>query len=293
MSILAIVGPTASGKSRLALEIAEAIGGEIVSTDSMAIYRGMDIGTAKPTLIERQRTPHHLIDVFDPEHDVSVAEFQVLARAAIDGIAERGRTAIVVGGSGLYVAAVLDDLQFPGTDPALRADLERECERHGVAAMYARLVDLDPNAAAMIEPHNARRIVRALEVIALTGEPFHAALPRDGEWRPSRRIGLQIDRATLDYRIAQRVQWMWDRGFVEEVESLPHLVHARTASRALGYAQVLRAISGDISIAEAKEETIAATRRFARRQQRWFEKDPRITWVPYDTSCAEVLGIFT
>jgi tRNA dimethylallyltransferase len=293
VNTVAIVGPTASGKSRLAMHIASHVGGEIVSTDSMAIYRGMDIGTAKPSHRDRDAIPHHMIDVREPREDVSVAEFQALARTSIADIQRRGSRPILVGGSGLYVAAVLDDLEFAGTDPDVRAELERECARVGVETMHARLADVDPDAAAVIHVRNARRIIRALEVIALTGRPFPAVLPRDREFLPALRIGLRIDRSTLDARIADRVDQMWRAGFVDEVKHLPSLAQSRTASKALGYAQVLRALAGEISIDEAREETITATSAFARRQQRWFEKDQRISWVPFDVDPDDVLSMLT
>lgn len=291
--VLAIVGPTASGKSRLACALAEHMNGEIVSTDSMAIYRGMDIGTAKPSPAEREAVPHHMIDVWDPAHEVSVAEFQAEARSSILEIQSRGHLPIVVGGSGLYVSAILDDLRFPGTDAQLRARLNQECEEFGVAALHQRLAELDPAAADAIDPQNARRIVRALEVIALTGGPFPARLPRDAEWISAQRIGLHIDREILDFRIAERVDRMWDAGFVEEVRRLAGQPMSRTAHKALGYAQVLRALEQHSSLEQARVETIEATRKFARRQQRWFQRDSRIQWVPYDIDVASLRGMLT
>ena len=293
MSVLAIVGPTASGKSRLAQELAPHVHGEIVSTDSMAIYRGMDIGTAKPTVDEREAVTHHMIDVRDPVSDVTVAEFQTEARSRIRDIQTRGQLPIVVGGSGLYVSAILDDLRFPGTDAHLRAQLIQECEELGPVALHERLAELDPAAAAAIDPHNARRIVRALEVITLTGGPFPARLPRDVEWMPARRIGLQIEREVLDARIAERVDQMWAAGFVDEVRRLAQQPMSRTARKALGYAQVLSALAGSTSFDQARAETIEATRKFARRQQRWFQRDGRIQWVPYDIDIVSLRGMLT
>lgn len=293
MNVLAIVGPTASGKSQLAMRAALALGAEIVSTDSMAMYCGMDIGTAKPSRADRDVIAHHMIDVRDPCDDVTVAEFQVLARAAIDDIHARNKSTILVGGSGLYVSAVLDDLEFAGTDPKVRAELVAQCEHIGVAAMHAKLAMVDPAAAALIHANNARRIIRALEVVTMTGRPFPAELPRDREHIPAQRIGLRIDRRLVDERIAERVHRMWADGFVEEVQSLTGLPESRTASRALGYAQVLRALQGEITLDEARDETIRATSTFARRQQRWFEKDERITWVPYNIGVAELLSMRT
>lgn len=293
MSVLAIVGPTAAGKSRLAQALAPHVHGEIVSADSMAIYRGMDIGTAKPTVAERQVMAHHMIDVRDPASDVTVAEFQAEARSSIHEIQARDHLPILVGGSGLYVSAILDDLRFPGTDAQLRAELIRECEELGPVSLHKRLAELDPAAAAAIDPHNARRIVRALEVIALTGGPFPARLPRDVEWMPAQRIGLQIDRDMLDARIAERVDHMWAAGFVDEVRRLAQEPMSRTARKALGYAQVLSALAGNTSFERAREETIEATKKFARRQQRWFQRDSRIQWVPYDIEVASLRGMLT
>ena len=290
MTVLAIVGPTASGKSALAVAVAQAIGShaEIIGTDSMQVYRGMDIGTATPTLAEQGGVRHHLIDVWEPSHAVSVAEFQEVARAAIDGVLERGGLPIVVGGSGLYVAAVLDDLRFPGTDPLVRAALEAELADVGPEVMHARLAEVDPEAAAEILPTNGRRIVRALEVITITGGPFIARLPEPTSIYPTVRVGLEIARDELDLRIAARVDRMWADGFVDEVQRLrtDGLAGTPTASRALGYQQVLAFLDGECDEAQARQETIDATRRFARRQQRWFRRDARITWQPYDAADA-------
>lgn len=275
------------------MSLAQKLAGEIVSTDSMAIYRGMDIGTAKPSIRDQQKVRHHLIDVWEPSHDVSVAEFQSLARTCLFDIVERGVTPIIVGGSGLYVSAVFDDLQFPGTDPRIRAELENEAELHGATFMHDRLTALDAQAAAAIDPRNIRRVIRAIEVVLLTGEPFNVTLPRDNEVIDAHRLGLQIDRETLDSRIADRVEAMWAAGFVEEVLALEGLRESKTASRALGYAQVLKAIDGQISMDQARQETIEATSKFARRQQRWFEKDTRIRWISYDADVSEALSLLT
>lgn len=284
--VIAIVGPTASGKSALAVRIAQELGGEIVGTDSMQCYRGMDIGTATPTPDERGGIPHHLLDLWDPSHALTVAEFQSLARQAIDDIRSRDRRAVVVGGSGLYVAAVLDDLRFPGTDAQVRERWERELARLGPAELHAVLAERDPDAASAILPANGRRIVRALEVIELTGEPFAARLPEGQDVYSCRRIGLEIPRGDLDVRIAQRVDTMLEVGLVDEVRRLASdgLRDAPTASHALGYAQVLAHLDGEWSLERARQETIDATRRFARRQQRWFRRDQRITWIPYDAA---------
>ncbi len=284
-TVIAVVGPTASGKSALAVELAERLRGEIVGTDSMQVYRGMDIGTASPTKHEQARVTHHLIDVWDPSYSVSVAEFQREARRAIDDIRARGLAPVVVGGSGLYVSAVLDDLRFPGTDPQVRARLEADLEVRGSEEMHRRLEAVDPAAAGQILPTNGRRIVRALEVIELTGEPFVAQLPDPIDMYPTVRIGLDVPREDLDKRIVSRVDRMWADGFVEEVRRLAAtgLAATPTASRALGYQQVLAFLAGEITEDEARQQTIDGTRRFARRQQRWFGRDERILWLPYDS----------
>jgi tRNA dimethylallyltransferase len=285
-----LVGPTASGKSSLAIELAlryEVAGrrAEVVNADAMLLYRGMDIGTAKPSPAERRGVRHHLIDVLNVIETSTVAEFQRLARNAIADCRVRGVVPIVVGGSALYVRAIVDDFKFPGTDPALRGELEAELERIGPEALHHRLARLDPAAAATIEPGNGRRIVRALEVGQLTGRPYQASLPaRDYALPDVIQIGLDIGRAELDRRIAARVHHMWQMGFVEEVLQLVDagLRHGRTASRGLGYRQVLDFLAGDMTESEAEEQTIAATRRFARRQDAWFRKDPRIHWLQHD-----------
>lgn len=282
--VIAIVGPTASGKSALAVALAERLGGEIVGTDSMQVYRGMDIGTATPTAQEQGRARHHMVDVWEPTHAVSVAEFQIEARRAIADIRARGLTPIVVGGSGLYVAAVLDDLRFPGTDPQVRRRLEADLAEVGAPEMHRRLAAVDPAAAGQILPTNGRRIVRALEVIEITGEPFVASLPDPVDVYPTLRIGLNVPRLELDLRIAERVDRMWADGFVDEVRRLAAegLADTPTACRALGYQQVLAFLAGTLNEDEARQQMIESTRRFARRQQRWFARDPRITWLPYD-----------
>lgn len=281
--VLSIVGPTASGKSALAMQVAALVPAEIVTADSMQVYRGMDIGTAKPTATEQALVPHHLLDLWDVDHDVTVAEFQPLARAAIDDVRHRGSTALLVGGSGLYVRAVLDDLQFPGTDLAVRERLEAELAAMGPAALHARLAAADPAASLAILPTNGRRVVRALEVIEITGMPFTATLPDESPVYPDVRIGLDVPLDQLAGRIADRVRRMWEAGLVDEVRSLPDLAQTRTASRALGYSQVLRMLAGEIDEAAAVDETIMATRRFAKRQLTWFRRDQRISWLPFDS----------
>ena len=287
-----LVGPTAAGKSALAVAVARRMRAagrpaEIVSCDSMALYRGMDIGTAKPTAAERADVPHHLIDVLDIADDATVAEFQLLARSAIEDCRARGVIPILVGGSALYVRAVLDRFEFPGTDPDLRAALESDLETAGSEALHRRLAERDPEAAATILPGNGRRIVRALEVIELTGRPYTAQLPEPSYALPGVvQIGLAIDRPSLDARIERRVQRMWDAGFVAEVAELRRraLADTRTASRALGYRPVLDHLAGLISEDEARLRTVASTRRFARKQESWFRRDPRISWLAYDRS---------
>ena len=279
--VIAVVGPTAAGKSDLALRLAQDLGGEIINADSMQLYAGMDIGTAKLTPAERQGIPHHLLDVWDIRHTANVAEYQQLARGAIAATAARGRVAILAGGSGLYLRAALDDLNFPGTDPAVRRRLEDDLARQGPAELHARLAAADPAAARDILPSNGRRIVRALEAIEVSGRPFSATLPRYESVYPSVQVGLRVPRAELDRRIAARVARMWQAGFVPEVRALERagLREGRTARAALGYAQVLRALAGEWTLAQASEETIKATRRFARRQESWFRRDPRIRWI--------------
>ena len=279
--VITVVGPTAVGKSGLSLRLAQALGGEIVNADSMQLYRGMDIGTAKLAPAERAGVPHHLLDIWDVTRTASVSEYQQLARAAIGEIRERGRIPILIGGSGLYVRAAIDNLEFPGTDPLLRDGLEAELAERGAAVLHARLALADPAAAAAILPGNGRRIVRALEVIQLSGRPFSATLPGYESVYPAVQLGLRLPRAELDRRIAARVSQMWQAGFVAEVRYLAGrgLREGRTASRALGYAQVLRVLAGDLPEDQAAAETVRATCRFARRQEAWFRRDPRIHWL--------------
>jgi tRNA dimethylallyltransferase len=284
---IAVVGPTAAGKSDLAVELALRLGGEVVNADSMQLYRGMDVGTAKLTPDEQRGVPHHLLDVWDVTDTATVAEYQELANAAVSGIVERGHVALLVGGSGLYVNAVVDGWEFPGTDPEIRARLELELALLGPQVLHDRLAELDPAAGIAILPTNGRRIVRALEVVELKGS-FTATLPQPAADRPDSTgwwlIGLDVPRDVLDQRIERRVDRMWAAGLVDEVRALEQhgLREGRTASRALGYAQVLRFLAGDSSEAQAREQTVAATRKFARRQDQWFRRDPRIEWVPFD-----------
>lgn len=286
--IVGVVGPTASGKSGLAVELAQRLGdAEVVNADSMQLYRGMDIGTAKPTAAERSVVPHHLFDVLDVTETASVAEFQTLAREAIAECHRRGVTPIVVGGSALYVRAVFDRLDFPGTDADVRERWTAELDKRGSEALHVELAERDPVAAASILSSNGRRIVRALEVIELTGEPFAATMPAfESIYDDVTLIGLDVPRDVLDVRLAERVDAMWADGFVDEVRALRDvgLEDAPTASRALGYQQILAFLRGETSEDEAREATITGTRKFARRQDRDFHKDPRIHWLPYDAS---------
>ena len=280
-TVVALVGPTAAGKSGLSLALADALDGEVVNADSMQLYRGMDIGTAKLTAVERAAVPHHVLDIWEVTAPASVAEYQRLARTAVDDILARGRTPLLVGGSGLYVRAVLEDFDFPGTDPAVRARLEAELAAAGPAPLHARLRATDPTAAGLILPSNGRRIVRALEVIELTGAPFAASLPDPRPVYPAVSIGLDLDTAVLDERIAVRIDQMWAAGLVDEVRTLADrgLREGRTASRALGYQQVLAYLADECAEEQARAETIRATRRFIRRQRTWFRRDPAVRWL--------------
>lgn len=291
--MITVVGPTAAGKSDLAVELALRLGGEVINADSMQLYRGMDVGTAKLTGDERRGVPHHLLDIWDVTETASVAAYQRAAREEIDRIRTRGGTPLLVGGSGLYVRAVLDDLEFPGTDPLVRARLEAELAETGPAGLHARLAVRDPAAAAKILPSDGRRIVRALEVIETTGRSFTASMPSFEYVTPAVQIGLTVPRPELDERIAVRVERMWKTGLVDEVRRLETqgVRDGLTAGRALGYAQVLRFLAGEWSEDQAKEETIRATRRFARRQESWFRRDPRVRWLPYDTAPDQALTL--
>ncbi|MEU2776154.1 tRNA (adenosine(37)-N6)-dimethylallyltransferase MiaA [Streptomyces sp. NPDC007162] len=279
--VIAVVGPTAAGKSDLGVFLAQRLGGEVVNADSMQLYRGMDIGTAKLTPEERAGVPHHLLDIWDVTVTASVAEYQRLARARIDALLAEGRWPILVGGSGLYVRGAVDNLEFPGTDPEVRARLEEELVLRGSGALHARLSAADPEAGRAILPSNGRRIVRALEVIEITGRPFTANLPGHDSVYDTVQIGVDVARPELDERIALRVDRMWEAGLVDEVRALEArgLREGRTASRALGYQQILAALAGECTEAEARAETVRATKRFARRQDSWFRRDPRVHWL--------------
>ncbi|MGY3204456.1 tRNA (adenosine(37)-N6)-dimethylallyltransferase MiaA [Streptomyces sp. TE5632] len=279
--VIAVVGPTAAGKSDLGVFLAQQLGGEVVNADSMQLYRGMDIGTAKLTPEERGGVAHHLLDIWDVTVTASVAEYQRLARERIDALLADGRWPVLVGGSGLYVRGAVDNLEFPGTDPGIRSRLEEELTLRGSGALHARLAAADPEAARAILPSNGRRIVRALEVIEITGLPFTANLPGHDSVYDTLQIGVDVARPELDERIADRVDRMWEAGLVDEVRALEAqgLREGRTASRALGYQQVLAALAGGCTLEEARSETVRATKRFARRQDSWFRRDPRVHWL--------------
>ena len=290
--VIAVIGATATGKSGLAVALARVLGGEVVNADSMQLYQGMDIGTAKEPAAARQGIPHHLLDIWPVTRTANVADYQKLARAAIDDIIARGRIPVLVGGSGLYIRAALDDLDFPRTDGVTRSRLETELAGVGAAVLHARLARLDPAAAGAILPTNGRRIVRALEVIEITGRPFTASMPTYDQGRPAVQLGLTLPRPQLDERIAARVDRMWQAGFEAEVKALVHegLRDGKTASRALGYQQMLRHLDGELTLEEARDETVKATRRFARRQESWFRRDPRVHWLHANQLAPTVLA---
>ncbi|TWD53633.1 tRNA dimethylallyltransferase [Arthrobacter sp. AG367] len=279
--VIAVVGPTGSGKSDLAVNLALELDGEVINADAMQFYRGMDIGTAKITTAERRGVPHHLLDILDVTQEASVSDFQQQARSLIGDIHARGKRAILAGGSGLYVRAALDVLEFPGTDPKLRARLEADHIRLGTPALLDRLRALDPVSADRVS--DARRIIRALEVHELTGRPFSSFMPRREYYQPAVQVGLSVDREVLRERLAVRVHRMVESSLLEEVRMLDArgLRQGKTASRALGYSQFLRVIDGTSTVEQAAEETIVATRQFARRQLTWFRADPRITWLDW------------
>ena len=281
--VIVICGATATGKSDIAIEIAHEIDAEVINADSMQLYKGMDIGTAKLSVEERKGIPHHLLDVLDVSQDSTVAWYQEMARTAIAEIHSRGKDALIVGGTGLYIKAVLDDLNFPDTDPEVRAKLEAEAEEFGSASLFSRLEELDPAAALAIDRANTRRIIRALEVIEITGQPFTANLPREDSSRypDALQFGLVMDREHLRERIDLRVDRMWNAGFVDEVDHLiaKGIRDGVTAQRALGYAQIIAMLDGKLTEDEAKEETKRASRQYARRQETWFSRDARIQWI--------------
>ena len=288
---LVIVGSTASGKSDLAMGVARLVGGgaEIVALDSMQVYRGMDIGTATPTAAEQAEVPHHMIDLVDPSEEFAVAELQAQACTVIDDIRHRGAVPVLVGGTGLYVRAVIDDLKIPGRYLEVRAELETEPD---TAALHRRLADLDPVAASRMEPANRRRIVRALEVTIGSGEPFSSYGPGLGHYPPTPfvQVGLRWDRERLDDRITARYQQQMADGFLDEVRTLAEAPISRTASQALGYKELLRHVQGETTLEEALALAVVRTRRFARRQERWFRRDPRIRWLDAPTTPADALS---
>ncbi|MCC9198198.1 tRNA (adenosine(37)-N6)-dimethylallyltransferase MiaA [Arthrobacter sp. zg-Y820] len=280
--VVAVVGPTGSGKSDLGVALALELGGEVINADAMQFYRGMDIGTAKISVAERRGVPHHLLDIMDVTEEASVSAFQAQARALIADIRSRGRYPILVGGSGLYVRAALDVLEFPGTDPLLRADLERELAADGLEALRLRLREVDPVSADRLG--DGRRVVRALEVHRLTGRPFSSFMPTREYFQPAVQVGLSVERSLLHRRLAARVDRMVEQGLLAEVEALAArgLREGRTAGRALGYSQFLQVLDGESTVEQAAEQTVVATRQFARRQLTWFRADPRITWLDWD-----------
>ena len=285
--VIALVGPTGTGKSDAAVALARELDGEIVNADALQFYRGMDIGTAKLGAGERGGIPHHLLDILDISEEASVAAFQAQARTAIAAIQQRGRLPILVGGSGLYVRAALDDLEFPPTDPAVRRRLEQEAAEHGTAGLHRRLASVDPAAAA--RGLDDRRLIRALEVHEITGRPFSSYMPERTYLQRSLQLGLDLDRPLLHQRLERRVRAMHQAGLLTEVERLlaQGLRETKTASRAIGYAQFTAALDGACTIEEAIEATTVATRRFARRQVTWFRADPRVMW--FDSSSPGLL----
>lgn len=287
MTLIFIVGATATGKSDLAIKVAQKLQGEVVNADSMQLYKGMDIGTAKLSKNDRLGIEHHLIDILEVTEDSSAAQYQALARAKIDELLLKEIPTIVVGGTGLYVKSILDDLNFPDTNEEVRARLQRECESIGALALHAKLAKLDPAAAAAIPAQNSRRVIRALEVIELTGRPFTANLPRQESSRypDAKQFGLVMDREKLSDVISNRVERMWEKGFVAEVRELlaKGLREGKTARAALGYSQIIRFLDGELSEIEAQEDTKRATRQYSRRQETWFSRDNRITWLKGST----------
>jgi len=281
--LIVICGATATGKSDLAIALAQKLGGEIINADSMQVYQGMDIGTAKVPLEERGGIPHHLLDIYPVNQDMTVARYQELAREKVDQLRADGTPIIVVGGTGLYIKSILDDLNFPDTDPDIRQKITDEAEAIGNEALHAKLAALDPVAALAIPFENVRRVIRALEVIEITGQPYTTNLPREGSTRypDAIQIGLAMDREDLGERINKRVDRMWELGFVDEVEELINqgLLEAKTAQAAIGYAQIIAMKHGLMSEEEAREDTKRATRQYVRRQETWFSRDARITWL--------------
>ena len=283
MKVVVICGATATGKSDIAIEVAQSIGAEIINADSMQLYKGMDIGTAKLSLDEQCGVPHHLLDILSVREDSTVAWYQELARRTISEIHARNKHAVIVGGTGLYIKAILDDLNFPDTDPVIRARLESEALEFGTDSLFARLQVEDPAAALAIDRANTRRVIRALEVIEITGKPFTANLPREDSSRypDAMQFGLVMEREHLRERIDLRVDRMWEKGFVAEVDQLikDGILEGATAQRAIGYSSLIAMRAGLMTEEEAREETKRATRQYARRQETWFSRDARIAWV--------------
>ena len=292
MSLIIVCGATATGKSELAVSLAKEINAEVVNADSMQVYKGMDIGTAKLTNEERGGIAHHLIDVLDIKDEANVAWYQQIARDKIDQILSTGKSVVVVGGTGLYIKAILDDLNFPDTDPAVRQKITDEAEKLGNDVMHERLAILDPAAALAIPKENIRRVIRALEVIELTGKPFTANLPRleSSKYPDAKQFGLVLDRGNLDKKIDKRVEDMWAKGFAREVSTLmtKGLEQSGTAKKALGYMQIMNYLNGESDEAFAKEETKRVTRAYARRQETWFSRDERIKWLAPESNAARL-----
>jgi tRNA dimethylallyltransferase len=292
MSLIIVCGATATGKSDLAVSLAKEINAEVVNADSMQVYKGMDIGTAKLTSEERGGIAHHLIDVLDIKEEANVAWYQQIAREKIDEILSTGKSVVVVGGTGLYIKAILDDLNFPDTDPAVRQKITDEAEKLGNDVMHERLAKLDPAAALAIPKENIRRVIRALEVIELTGKPFTANLPRQesSKYPDAKQFGLVLDRGNLDEKIDKRVEDMWAKGFAREVSTLmtKGLEQSGTAKKALGYMQIMNYLNGESDEAFAKEETKRVTRAYARRQETWFSRDERIKWLAPESNAARL-----
>ena len=292
MSLIIVCGATATGKSDLAVSLAKEINAEVVNADSMQVYKGMDIGTAKLTSEERGGIVHHLIDVLDIKDEANVAWYQQIAREKIDQILSSGKSVVVVGGTGLYIKAILDDLNFPDTDPAVRQKITDQAEKLGNDVMHERLAKLDPAAALAIPKDNIRRVIRALEVIELTGKPFTANLPRQesSKYPDAKQFGLVLDRGNLDEKIDKRVEDMWAKGFAREVSTLmtKGLEQSGTAKKALGYMQIMNYLNGESDEAFAKEETKRVTRAYARRQETWFSRDERIKWLAPESNAARL-----
>ena len=292
MSLIIVCGATATGKSELAVSLANEINAEVVNADSMQVYRGMDIGTAKLTNAERGGITHHLIDVLDIKEEANVAWYQQIAREKIDQILSTGKSVVVVGGTGLYIKAILDDLNFPDTDPEVRQKITDQAEKLGNDVMHERLAKLDPAAALAIPKENIRRVIRALEVIELTGKPFTANLPRleSSKYPDAKQFGLVLDRGNLDEKIDKRVEDMWAKGFAREVSTLmtKGLEQSGTAKKALGYMQIMNYLNGESDEAFAKEETKRVTRAYARRQETWFSRDERIKWLAPESNAARL-----